>query len=428
MIPTDNEIEKLKNKIKKRKERYKELIQLLNEWEIKLYNKIEELKKKLIYEIEFMEKMFYNFNKCFTNYTYFKNFEYFSKYMSDSNLSIFNKCYTFKDMEDILEKLFEKEEVTEESKLKERDLNENFLLIDGIIKKINDKYIFIYSNNSDKVKISSLNKNGSINALDKALIDFDKRTFSVSVSLKNKKVYATLVSSRKVIIFNFDLENELMEKSKDVIEDNEERGRFNKCIEISDELTSTADNQSIIIWKKDITGYINVKEIDLGKETNDLLLINNEYFVSTQANEKTITFVNISNLKEDKIIERIDCTNDNNCLFLFKNFLIVNCEEGIAFISLETKEVIQYIQNFDNIRRNKSLFIYANDNDFLLYILNRLISENNAQKYDIKIMKFEDGQLKLVKKSKENEIYIQGKLHITALNNTNTILIWGNKI
>ena len=74
------------------------------------------------------------------------------------------------------------------------------------------------------------------------------------------------------------------------------------------------------------------------------------------------------------------------------------------------------------------MFIYANDNDFLLYILNRLISENNAQKYDIKIMKFEDGQLKLVKKSKENEIYIQGKLHITALNNTNTILIWGNKI
>ena len=35
-IPTNYEIEKLNQKIKKRKEKYKELIQMLDEWEIKL--------------------------------------------------------------------------------------------------------------------------------------------------------------------------------------------------------------------------------------------------------------------------------------------------------------------------------------------------------------------------------------------------------
>ena len=61
-IPTDDEIESMNQKIKKRKERYKELIQMLNEWQIKIYNKIEELKNNLKYEIELMEKCFITIN------------------------------------------------------------------------------------------------------------------------------------------------------------------------------------------------------------------------------------------------------------------------------------------------------------------------------------------------------------------------------
>ena len=170
LIPPENEIDKLNYKIKKRKERYMELIQLLDEWEIKLYNKIEELKKNLMYEIDLMEKMFSNFNKCFMDYTYFKNFEYFKDYMSDTYSSEFDKCYTFEDLKGILEKLFEKEETNEEPPLKELELDGGYL-IDGLVKKIDDKYIFIYSYNNDNVKIMSIDKK-DISTLEKTVIDF----------------------------------------------------------------------------------------------------------------------------------------------------------------------------------------------------------------------------------------------------------------
>jgi hypothetical protein len=230
-----------------------------------------------------------------------------------------------------------------------------------------------------------------------------------------------------VVIFNLDLENQLMEKSDDEIKDNEDGGRFNKCIEISDEFIATADTYSIIIWKKYTKEYVNIKKIYLDKETYDLLLINNEYFVSTQANQKTLTFIDIPDLKEDKIITEIDCIEENNCLFLFKNNIIVNCKEGIAIILLETKEIIQYIENFDRDLISKRLSIYNNDNDYILYILNRLDSDYNKQKFNVKIMKLEDDQLKLIGRYDETEIEDQGKLQIIALNK-DTTLIYGNKI
>ena len=64
----------------------------MDEWEIKVHNKIEGLKKNLLYEIELMEKMFSNYNKFFLNYTYFKNFEYFYDYISQKSRDIFNGC------------------------------------------------------------------------------------------------------------------------------------------------------------------------------------------------------------------------------------------------------------------------------------------------------------------------------------------------
>jgi hypothetical protein len=370
--------------------------------------------------------MFSSFNKCFLDYTYFKNFEYFKDYMSYTYSTKFDKCYTFEDLKDILEVLFEKEDINEKPKLKEMNLKGGFTLKDGLITRLNDEFLFCYSYNIDKVKIASVDGVG-IREYDKTTIDFRQRIFSASLSLQKNKIYATLTNSRKVVIFNLDLENQLMERSDDEIKDNEDGGRFNKCIEISDEFIATADTYSIIIWKKYTKEYVNIKKIYLDKETYDLLLINNEYFVSTQANQKTLTFIDIPDLKEDKIITEIDCIEENNCLFLFKNNIIVNCKEGIAIILLETKEIIQYIENFDSDQISKRLSIYNNDNDYILYILNRLDSDYNKQKFNIKIMKLEDDQLKLIGRYDETEIEDQGKLQIIALNK-DTTLIYGNKI
>ena len=426
LIPPENEIDKLNYKIKKRKERYMELIQLLDEWEIKLYNKIEELKKNLMYEIELMEKMFSNYNKCFMDYTYFKNFEYFKDYMSDTYSSEFDKCYTFEDLKGILEKLFEKEETNEEPSLKELELDGGYL-IDGLVKKIDDKYIFIYSYNNDNVKIMSIDKK-DISTLEKTVIDFHQKIYSASLSLQKNRIYAALSSSRKVVIFNFDLENGLMEKSEDEIKDNENGDRFNKCIEINEEHIVTGDSKSIIIWQKFTKEYEIIKKIYLGEETYDLLLINNEYFVSTQADQKKITFIDISNLEKDKVIKNVDCTNDNNCLFLLKNYIIVNCHDGIALISPESKDIIQYIENFESELNNKSLFVSNKDNDYILYNLNMLDSNYNFQDFNINVLKLEDDHLKLIENYKKTQTKDKGELKIIVMNNNNKILIFGNKL
>ena len=51
----------------------------------KLNYKIEELKQNLLSEIDLMEKIFYNYNRYFINYTYFKNFDNCKNYMNDYN-------------------------------------------------------------------------------------------------------------------------------------------------------------------------------------------------------------------------------------------------------------------------------------------------------------------------------------------------------
>ena len=173
-----------------------------------------------------------------------------------------------------------------------------------IITKINDKYIFSNSYGAE-VKISYIDKNGYLKPLLKTIIEFRKPIHSASISPQKNKIYACLTKSRNVVIFNFDLENKLMEQNKVEIFD-EGADWFNKCIEIKDDHVVTADSKCIIIWEKSNDTYIRKKILHLNIETNDLLLINDEFFVSSQTYEKTITFIDISNLEEDRIITNVD--------------------------------------------------------------------------------------------------------------------------
>jgi len=424
-IPSDNEIESVNKRIKKRKERYKELIQTLDEWEIKVHNEIEGLKKNLLYEIELMEKMFSNYNKYFLDYTYFKNFYYFKYYIYGDYLK-FDKCYTFSEFREILDKLF-KQKSNNENKPQENviDIREQFRINNGIIAKINDEYIFS-SSNRDEVKISFLEKNGNLTTLEKTLIEFNRIIYSASVSLQKNKIFACLDYFRKVIIFNFNLENKLMEQNKNEISD-EGENRFNKCIDIKDDLVVTADSKYIIIWEKINDIYIIKKKLLLDTETNDLLLINDEYFVSSQTNKKTITFIDISNLKEDKIIKKVDSIDYYNCLCLLRNYLIVNCKEGIAIILLETKELIRYIENYeDDINKySKRLCTYNNGNDFYLYILNQF--DYRKINYNISVIKLEDDYFKLIRKYKDCSTDDDRNFNFIIMKEY-TFLIWGKSI
>ena len=364
-----------------------------------------------------MEKMYSNFNIYFLNYTYFTNFNYFNNYMNNNKIK-FDKCYLFSEFRDILDELFHISQINE-PKEEEIEKKEEFEINNGLIKKINDEYFFSYSTR-EEVGISYIDKYGNLSQLEKTKIEFRRNIHSISLSLRKNKIFACLTNYRKVIIFNFDLENKLMEQNKNEITD-EEENKFNKCIEINDDNIVTADNKYIVIWEKSVDTYIHKKKILLNVETNDLLFVNDEYFVSSQSNEGKITFIDISNLKEDKIIKKIDSMDNYNCLFLLKNYIIVNCKEGLAIILLETKELIIYIQNYIEIC-SKRLSTYNNVNDLYIYILYPFHCLN--LRYKIFVMKLEDNNVKLIKKYKDTSSDTDENFDFLKMNE-NTILIWG---
>ena len=87
--------------------------------------------------------------------------------------------------------------------------------------------------------------------------------------------------------------------------------------------------------------YSVIKTIFLDTKIIDLLLINDFYFISAQPNNKTILFINRSNLSIERIIPNVAFICSTDCLQLFKENIIVNCEKGIAIISTKTMELIQ---------------------------------------------------------------------------------------
>lgn len=156
-----------------------------------------------------------------------------------------------------MDNLFKAKPINEPKK-EEIYLRKEFRLYYGLVTKITDEYFFSYSTR-DIVKISFI-KYGSITTLEKTKIEFKRNIHSVSISPRKNKVYACLTNSREVIIFNFDLKNELMEQNKNEITD-EGGNKFNKCIEISNNLVATADNECIIIWEKNVDTYTNKKKL-----------------------------------------------------------------------------------------------------------------------------------------------------------------------
>ena len=89
---------------------------------------------------------------------------------------------------------------------------------------------------------------------------------------------------------------------------------------------------------------------------------------------------------EEKVILNVDCIEDNNNLTLIKDFVLVNCYDGIAIISIKNKEMIQYIEMGNRYSSNK---IIKKSSEDLIYIWR---SYNNVYAYI-----FDDYELKLVK-------------------------------
>ena len=428
LIPTESDIDKLKNKINQRAEKYNELINSLEEWEKKIISKIEELKNNLRYEIELMKKLLYNYNKYFLNYTYFKNFEYFKDYFKSINSKRYNQCYSYDDLENILEKLFNSQK---EEKIQPRyeEFEYSYTLSDGILFKINDEHFFSYSYNTDEVKIVKINpRNNFFTHLEKTQIDFRRKINSASLSHINNKIFACLRNIKAIKIFNFNLENNLMEESlEEIVDTSGDSGRFNKCLEIEDGLIIGADSfNNLILWKETETNkYTTHRRLTVNSEIFDLLLINDDILVASQPLDNSITFYK-TDLTKVKTIENLDIIVSNDNLFLCKEYILVNCKKGIAVISIKTKELVQYIENdVDNIVENSKGLFVSNDN---IYILNKKENDySNKQIVCIKVLTIDNNVIKLVDEIKETEIQENGNMKIMVMGNNN-IILWGNKV
>jgi hypothetical protein len=258
--------------------------------------------------------------------------------------------------------------------------------------------------------------------------------YSISVCKKKKQIYVCLLNEKKILIFDYNLkENTIKLNDNNIIDERslfDSKG-FNKCISISNNYLATADNCSIIIWKNELNNkdkYSRYKTISINEIISDILVINEDYFISARPRSRLITFYNINNLKEEKIISNIQIINNVNCLLLFKDYCIINCVGGLSLILNSTKEYVQFINikdgdNFDSYYKR-----CITCDDYIYTINSRLKAKDNyyIRSLILKINGFQIKEecLEQCKYFKEVEIEIRDDI---SINNDFDILCLNNK-
>ena len=434
-IPTINNINSIKNIIATKTEYIENLLISIDEWEKLLTQKIEQLKKNLKKEIIIFEKMFLNHNRHYMNYTYHVNFKNFLCYIKNADNEYLNKFYESISFEEKTKNILEllcanKKKFKQKDGYLKRLLNES-----GFEKcsKINEKYFCIHSNTNKKFEILWYENNGEEDNnegfynYESLEVDFEEEIHSISFSLDKTKIYLCLSNKKIVKILCFDDKNMKLKICKEEIKSelNEQNDHFIKCIELKPDLLAISDDDSIYIWKNNDKKYSKIKEIKLTEDPFDLLLINNKYFVTSLYNSRKIEFYSIENFEKVDQILKIDSIDSDNCLLLYNSeYIIVNCLKGIAIISVETRQLIQYIDNFEGYD-NKKICIDNNDN---IYIF------NSYKNMGIKKFIFEEGdfnqieEYKNIKFEKENEkTNEQKELDLFCLNDDDNIIIWGGE-
>ena len=403
-MPSKNKINNLNIKIKEKSLYYDKIIYSLNIWKRDINNKIEELKNNLRKEIDFYKKISLNFNPFFMNYTYYWNFYYLNNCIKENNFYL-EKFINSSDLEEkgnALIKLFFENKKEEYPILKKTEF---FCSSDKMYDyKINENYYFQWNKSEQKIKLSHFDQENrefeQICYLRDIPID---KVYSVSSSPIKNQIYVCSKDEKKVLIFDYNINEKYIRKNDNFIEDEEESGHFNKCISISNEYLATSDDSKINIWCKDNNsenGYLNIKHIELNNEISDLLLINKEYFIGSVPNIQAILFFEINSLEEKKRILNIDCIDYKDILLLYNEYTIVNCNSGISIVSNKTKELIQCVE-YDF--HNRKLCLSYKDIIYLIIIEDKLY-HNSFYNLRIIALKKIEGSFVKYREYKVNEI------------------------
>ena len=445
LMPSKNNLERFKNRLKK----YDDLIKNIETWFNELNQKIIRLKRNIIDEKELFQKLIFNFNQSFINYSYFSNFIYLNKYTNDFNniyLDNFMKCSSFKEKGNILFeylnlKDIQLQNISEMKVYTNIYLKQlNFLNIDNIT-TITDNYFFKNSFDDKEIVVLKYNeKENTLNELEETKDIFIYKIYNITVFdnlNKTFSIYACLSGNKKIIIFNFDLNSENLIKSNDKII-KLGIGFFKKIIKLSDEILATSDsNYGIDVWIKDKgsnTGYSHLSEILTKDYITDILSLNSDYFITAHINGKYINFYDIKSLSLEKSLNKINCLSAPNTLSNFNNlYIIVNCDKGFTIISIKTKEIVQFIQDYISYYNKKEFIIYNNN----IYIMYDNISDDSSESdvsddsekvqniINIFVLKFSD--IIFLPLKKYEKIRANGDIHLTCINNEK-IMLYGKKI
>ena len=438
----------LKN-FERRMEEYDDLIYKINLWLDEFNQKILRLKQNILDEKDLLQKLSFNFNQNFINYSYFENFNYLNEYSKNFNNEYLDKFITSKTFEKKSEMLFEyilQVERNQKIKIKiNKDINLkccNELNNDNFT-KIADNYFFKKSKKIVVLIKYAINKDKLIKKI-KAKISFLSKIYSVSVfhnSDKNYTIYACLFNNKKVAIFDINLSNDILSLNNNEIS-KQDSGHFLKSIKLNNELVATSDNDNIIdIWFKDPenkNGYTHINSIKLITEISNILSVNSEYFVTSHRDKKIINFYEIQSLSMVKSLNKIDSIKGQDSLLLYDNkYIIINCCKGFAIIYIKTKELVQYIEDFLGFFKydEKEFILNSNNNIYIIYKKDKDDSEGECidsesdivcKKYEIKIfvIKYIDDIFQMVEEYEKFEN--EENLHLTYIDDERLLLFDNN--
>ena len=245
----------------------------------------------------------------------------------------------------------------------------------------------------------------------------------MSLSSIEDKILVCLLRNKIVKIIDYNLKEEKLEIIENSINDTLNiYGHFYKCIQIRKNNYLTSEYYYIKLWYNKLGNFLITKKIGINSGAMDLLLINNEYFISSHPSTKTLLIFDLNNYKQEKIISYIDCINSPKSLFnIREKYILVSCFKGIGLILVKTKELIQYFE----LDYNK---IYCDESNNI-YILSE--EEGNSKNrncvfYNINIMNIFENEFKIKNKYQElkcNEDIVD----LNCLSN-NVILIGNFKV
>ena len=421
MMPTTNEINSFKERIKCKSEIFNKLIISINNWQEKLNKKIDKLKENLKNEITVLEKTFLNYNQNYMNYTYYQNFIKFNKEMNIFNNKYLKEFYenirfeeqTRSIIEVICNPNYESKTKKNGILLEDKDLN------NCLLSKINNNIFFGFFGNNKACLFKFNNESCKLDIINNSIISFNESIYSISNSKKNQKIYACLCYKKLVKVFKYNIDNNSLKICNEEIKQNS-LDKFYKCIPLFNDYVATSDKEEICIWEKrhNRVSYAFINKIIVGHKIFDIILYESKLFIFSIKNE--IGFSKIfPNVDLDKSVKKIDVIDSMNGLILNKDYVFANCKEGIAMISVKTKELVQYI----SIDSNNKILCKISEDNLCMVILNdyHYISTTKLKYYEGCLIK--TGEIRVKKDDKIGANNINNTIHIYLIDGMKVIIL-----